>query len=85
MTSLHSLTVQPIPMKIGMYKYPVWRRFLCYPLCCSSPPSTAASHPLLDHPIHRQALHRIAKNDANLALWRTVLCVAIESPLECKE
>ncbi|GFW74894.1 RNase H domain-containing protein [Trichonephila clavipes] len=35
----NSNTVQPIIMEIGMYMYFfVWRRFLSYPLCCSSPP-----------------------------------------------
>ncbi|GFU67142.1 hypothetical protein TNCV_3675561 [Trichonephila clavipes] len=43
MTSLHSNTVQPITMKIGMYMYFLWRRVLCYLLRCRSPPGGATA------------------------------------------
>lgn len=52
MLSFQSNTIKPINMKIGMYKYFLWRTFLYYPLCCRSPTGGVAAYPLL----HRSTL-----------------------------
>lgn len=53
MLSFQSNTIKPINMKIGMYKYFLWRTFLYYPLYCRSPTGGAAAYPLL----HRSTYH----------------------------
>ncbi|PRD25975.1 UNVERIFIED_CONTAM: hypothetical protein NCL1_39377 [Trichonephila clavipes] len=55
MKSHHSITVQPITMKIGI----------------SSPPGNATAYQPLQHSINRRDANMVAKNDANLALSPT--------------
>ncbi|GFW37967.1 uncharacterized protein TNCV_4631681 [Trichonephila clavipes] len=79
--SLHSNTVRSITLKSGMYMYFLWRRFLCYPLCCSSPPGGTTEYQLLHRSINRQEASVVAKNYASLAVSPTFRYASIESPL----